>query len=155
MNICICVTEAHCCTLETNTLLLLRLSHVSRVQLYATPTGSAVPGILQARTLEWVAISFSNAWKWKVTQLCPTLHDPMDCSLPGPCIHGIFQARVLKWGAIAFSNTTLQINYNPIKFFKKEMVVLCMKSIYMLYTNLNINKKSGICQLGKISISYY
>ena len=28
--------------------------------------GSAVPGILQARTLEWVAISFSNAWKWKV-----------------------------------------------------------------------------------------
>ena len=30
------------------------------------PTGSAVPGILQARTLEWVAISFSNAWKWKV-----------------------------------------------------------------------------------------
>ena len=30
------------------------------------PPGSAVPGILQARTLEWVAISFSNAWKWKV-----------------------------------------------------------------------------------------
>ena len=31
-----------------------------------SPQGSAVPGILQARTLEWVAISFSNAWKWKV-----------------------------------------------------------------------------------------
>ena len=31
-----------------------------------SPTSSAVPGILQARTLEWVAISFSNAWKWKV-----------------------------------------------------------------------------------------
>ena len=31
-----------------------------------SPPGSAVPGILQARTLEWVAISFSNAWKWKV-----------------------------------------------------------------------------------------
>ena len=30
------------------------------------PPGSAVPGILQARTLEWVSISFSNAWKWKV-----------------------------------------------------------------------------------------
>ena len=30
------------------------------------PSGSTVPGILQARTLEWVAISFSNAWKWKV-----------------------------------------------------------------------------------------
>ena len=31
-----------------------------------SPPGSLVPGILQARTLEWVAISFSNAWKWKV-----------------------------------------------------------------------------------------
>ena len=31
-----------------------------------SPPGSAIPGILQARTLEWIAISFSNAWKWKV-----------------------------------------------------------------------------------------
>ena len=30
-----------------------------------SPQGSPVPGILQARTMEWVAISFSNAWKWK------------------------------------------------------------------------------------------
>ena len=36
----------------------------------------------------------------QVTQLCPTLHDPMDCSLPGSSAHGIFQARVLEWGAI-------------------------------------------------------
>ena len=33
-----------------------------------SPTGSPVPGILQARTLEWVAISFSNAWKWKLSR---------------------------------------------------------------------------------------
>ena len=39
----------------------------------------------------------------EVTQSCPTLHDPMDCSPPGSSIHGIFQARVLQWGAIAFS----------------------------------------------------
>ena len=39
----------------------------------------------------------------EVTQLCPTLSHPMDCSLPGSSIHGIFQARVLEWGAIAFS----------------------------------------------------
>ena len=32
----------------------------------SSPSGSPIPGILQARTLEWVAISFSNAWKWKV-----------------------------------------------------------------------------------------
>ena len=47
-------------------LLLLLLSHFSQVWLCETPPGSPVPGILQARTLEWFAISFSNAWKWKV-----------------------------------------------------------------------------------------
>ena len=41
----------------------------------------------------------------EVVQSCPTLHDPMDCSLPGSSIHGIFQARVLEWGALAFSKT--------------------------------------------------
>ena len=39
----------------------------------------------------------------EVAQSCPTLHDPMDYSLPGSSVHGIFQARVLEWGAIAFS----------------------------------------------------
>ena len=32
----------------------------------SSPSGATIPGILQARTLEWVAVSFSNAWKWKV-----------------------------------------------------------------------------------------
>ena len=36
----------------------------------------------------------------EVTQLCLTLHDPMDCSLPGSSAHGIFQARVLEWVAV-------------------------------------------------------
>ena len=74
--------------------------------IHSSPLGSSVPGILQARTLEWVAISFSNAWKWKGkvksssrVRLC----DPMDCSPPGSSIPGIFQARVLEWGAITFS----------------------------------------------------
>ena len=41
----------------------------------------------------------------EVAQSCPTLSDPMDCSLPGSSVHGIFQARVLEWGAIAFSDS--------------------------------------------------
>ena len=75
----------------------------------SSPPDSAIPGIFQARILEWVAIAFSNAWKWKVkseievAQSCPTLRDPMDCSLPGSSVHGIVQARVLEWVAIAFS----------------------------------------------------
>ena len=43
----------------------------------------------------------------EVTQLCLTLSDPTDCSLPGSSVHGIFQARVLEWGAIAFSEEKL------------------------------------------------
>ena len=39
----------------------------------------------------------------EVAQSCPTLRDPMDCSLPDSSIHGILQARVLEWGATAFS----------------------------------------------------
>ena len=39
----------------------------------------------------------------EVAESCPTLSDPMDCSLPGPSIHGIFQARVLERVTIAFS----------------------------------------------------
>jgi len=45
----------------------------------------------------------------KVAQSCPTLSDPMGCSLPGSSVHGIFQARVLEWGAIAFSGYTIYL----------------------------------------------
>ena len=70
----------------------------------SSPPGSPVPGILQARTLEWVAISCRKVKsESEVAQSCPTLCDPMDCSPPGSSIHGIFQARLLEWGAIAFS----------------------------------------------------
>ena len=43
----------------------------------------------------------------EVAQSCPTLRDPMDCSLPGSSVHGIFQARILEWVAIAFSDQRL------------------------------------------------
>ena len=48
----------------------------------------------------------------EVAQLCPTLSNPMGCSLPGSSIHGIFQATVLEWGAIAFSLSYLQGRLN-------------------------------------------
>ena len=67
-----------------------------------TPPGVSVPGILQARTLEWVAISFSNAWKWSRSVVSDSswphgLH-------PTRLLHPwVFQARVLEWVAIVFS----------------------------------------------------
>ena len=57
----------------------------------------------------------------EVIQSCPTLRDPMDCSLPGSSIHGIFQARVLEWSAIAFSEIYIHIYiYTPQNKDKKE-----------------------------------
>ena len=112
-----------------------------------SPPGFPVPGIFQARTMEWVAISlqvylfvytgetllkgrevymysqfivlicnsannFSSYHELLITksesesevaQSCPTLCDPVDCSLPGFSIHGILQARILEWVTISFS----------------------------------------------------
>ena len=51
----------------------------------------------------------------EVAQSCPTLSDPMDCSLPGSSIHGIFQARLLEWGAIAFSEMFVTTIKNVIE----------------------------------------
>ena len=46
----------------------------------------------------------------EVAQSCPTLCDPMDCSLPGSSVHGIFQARVLEWVATAFSEPSVWVS---------------------------------------------
>ena len=51
----------------------------------------------------------------EVAQSCPTLSDPMDCSLSGSSIHGIFQARVLEWGAIAFSGPQGLYQFNSVQ----------------------------------------
>ena len=53
--------------------------------------------------LQWVEVKSER----EVAQSCPTLSDPMDCSLPGSSIHGIFQARVLEWGAMWLAATKL------------------------------------------------
>ena len=79
-----------------------------------SPPGSPIPGILQARILECIAISFSNACihaaaatAAKSFQLCPALCDPIDGSPPGSPVPGILQARILEWVAISFSNACI------------------------------------------------
>ena len=76
-------------------LLLLLLSHFS-----------ATPSLGFSRQEHWSGLPFpspTHKSESEVTQSCPTLRNPMDCSLPGSSVHGIFQARVLEWGVIAFS----------------------------------------------------
>ena len=67
-----------------------------------SPPGSPIPGILQARTLEWVAIAFSGC-RARSLRLCPTLCHSMDCNLPGSLVHGILQARILERVAVPSS----------------------------------------------------
>ena len=71
-----------------------------------SPPGSSIPWILQARTLEWVTISFSNAWKWKV-KVKSLSHvglfvTPWTAAYQAPLPVG-FSRQVLEWVAIAFS----------------------------------------------------
>ena len=85
------------------------LSCFSRVRLCATPETAAhqaPPSLGFSRQEHWSGLPFPSPMhesESEVAQSCPTLRDPMDCSLPGSSVHGIFQARVLEWGAIAFS----------------------------------------------------
>ena len=67
-----------------------------------------LPSLGFSRQEQWSGLPFPSLMhesenESEVSQSCPTLSDPMDCSPPGSSIHGIFQARVLEWGAIAFS----------------------------------------------------
>ena len=80
----------------------------------------------------------------EVAQSCPTLRDPMDCSLPGSSIHGIFWATVLEWGAIAFShyclsnfqihNTVLLTIVTMLFTTSPELLYFITGSLYLLTT---------------------
>ena len=136
--------SAHCGTdlhlqlspLHPLLLLLLLLSRFSRVRLCATPQTAAhqaPPSLGFSRQEHWSGLPFLlQCMKVKseseVAQLCPTLRNPMDCSLPGSSIHGILQARVLEWGVIAFSlhslegnNATAQVSNQQLQEKQKEL----------------------------------
>ena len=85
----------------------------------------------------------------EVTLSCPTLSDPMDCSLPGSSIHGIFQARVLEWGAIAFSDNGILLSHKKERIWVSSNEVEEPRAYYtewsksereqqILYININI-----------------
>ena len=93
-------------------LLLLLLSRFSRVRLcetlwtaaYQAPRPWDSPGKNTGVGCHFFLQCMKVKSESEVTQLCLTLRDPVDCSLPDSSVHGIFQARVLEWVAISFSN---------------------------------------------------
>ena len=72
-----------------------------------SPSGSSIPGILQARILEWIAIAFSRICA-RSLQLCSSLNHPVECSPPGSSLPGILQARILEWVATPSSRGSSQ-----------------------------------------------
>ena len=85
-----------------------------------SPPVFLVPGILQARTLEWVAISFSNAWKWKVkvkllSQSCPTLATPWTAAHQAPPSMGF--SRQKYWSGVPLPSPLNSLSMSFLFFF--------------------------------------
>ena len=135
--------------------MLLLLSYFSRVWLCnpidGSPPGSPVPGILQARTLECVAISFSSAWKWKVNVkslsrvwLVATPWTATPWRLPGSSAHGVFQARVLEWVSISSAWKKVQ-SEDQIRLLDSDLL---MPWLLLNLGKISVNKSLGApCRL--------
>ena len=129
---------------------MLLLSRFSRVQLCAThrrqpsrlcrPWDS--PGKNTGVGCHCLLQSMKVKSESEVAQSCPTLLDPMDCSLPGSSVHGIFQAKVLEWGTIAFSLQYTNVSNLHVTHLKFT------QCCYVKYFNKNKSKRTntGTCR---------
>ena len=98
---------------------MVGLMVTSSQRAYAIPRSTAPRAPAPAAVHCW---PIPPQWS-EVTQLCPTLCNPMDSSLPGSAIHGIFQVRILEWAAISFSRVP------PQETLKHSSVSVCMWSL--------------------------
>ena len=133
---------------KTMTNLLLLLSCFSRVRLCATPQTAAhqaPPSLGFSRQEHCSGLPFPSPMhesEREVAQSCPTLSDPMDCSLPGSSVHGIFQARVLEWVPLPSPMTNLDsiLKSKDISLLAKDHLVKA--TIFPLVTSC-INVRAG------------
>ena len=102
-----------------------------------SPPGSAVPGILQARTLEWVAISFSSAWKWKVKVKSLSrawlFATPWTAAYQAPPSTGF--SRQEYWSGVPLPSLKLNHEVFPkyLKIYPYHPTVLCPSSMLYFY----------------------
>ena len=86
------------------------------------PQHTHTPKAYLKQSSEWSP----ERWRSKVAQLCLTLWDPMDCSLPGSSVHGIFQARVLEWVAISFSRGSSLTQGSNLDLLHCRQMLYCL-----------------------------
>ena len=106
-----------------------------------SPPGSPIPGILQARTLEWVAISFSNAWKWRVKvkslSRVRLLATPWTAAYQAPPPMGF--SRQAYWSGVPLPSPSLPLSHleSPNKYFQ----IISFKVKFLLYFTFLKRKK--------------
>ena len=86
-----------------------------------------------SRQEHWSVLPFPSPMhenESEVTQSCPTLSNPMDCSLPGSSVYGILQARVLEWDAIAFSPLRLMFYKDHLYGITNSSKILSERWLY-------------------------
>ena len=96
--------------------------------------------------LERKVVTNLSEWVIEVAQSCPTLCNPMDCSLPCSSVHGISQARVLEWIAISFSNLDSILKSKDITLLTKVWLIKAMVFPVVMYECESWTIKKAECQ---------
>ena len=102
------------------------------------------PSLGFSRQERWSGLPFPSPMlkvksESEVTQLCLTLRDPVDCSLPGSSIHGILQARVLEWVAIAFSDSLAEATSILFSFYYFFILIFLLYNTLLVLPYINMN----------------
>ena len=101
-----------------------------------SPSGSPVPGILQARTLEWAAISFSNAWKWKVKvkslSRVRLLATPWTAAHQAPPSMGLSRQEYWSGVPLPFPMGGTRLHYNEALAFVPHFFLYCQFQMFSL-----------------------
>ena len=115
-------------------------------------THQAPPSLGFSRQEQWSRLPFPSPMReHEVTQSCPTLSDPMDCSLPGSSVHGIFQARVLEWGWLVIFTFFITLALDLV-LFKEVNIKEKSPNFQVLLRFLPPSQKTD---RNKINVSHY
>ena len=134
---------------------LLLLSHFSSVQLCVThrqkPTRLPClwdsPGKNIGVGCHFLLQCMKVKSESEITQSCPTLCDPMYCSLPGSSVHGIIQARVLEWSASAFSETVMRTYKLKTSFTRLRENCVCLFSTSFSFIRIGVSSVQFSCSV--------